>query len=767
MLFLNKTKNKILKKNSIINKKSLDLHFKNKGVFSVASKVLIRNMADLSLVYTPGVGAVSSFLAEHKNKTGVYTMKGNSVAVISDGSAVLGLGNIGPEGALPVMEGKCLLFKKFANIDAVPIVLNTQDSEEIISVVRAIAPTFGGINLEDISAPRCFEIEERLRRELSIPVMHDDQHGTAIIILAGLSNALKVVKKKISDVKIVISGAGAAGTAIVKIIVQAGAKNILVVDRQGIIGRKRENLTSEKRKIALLTNLNNENGDIETAFLGADVFIGVSAPNLVTQGMIAKMNGKPIVFALANPIPEIMPDIALKAGAKVVATGRSDFPNQLNNALAFPGVFRGALDNGVRQITDEMKIRAAQAIAKLIPRPDRWHIVPKIFDKRLVKAVAGAIKLILIIFFFVLPVMTLAQTDGRSSPSETPIETPSSGSAGGTSDSVPTSAVSVPPQAVPARTGVPQSSVLPTQTPRPSPLPPSTGSTSSPQASFQPLPSISPVSSPVLSTSSGQTSTTIMAVLSVVVIGVLSYPASVFFRNRVKNKKREEGRCNSIKAMLDQKRKELEDFVRNWPEEKIKSITKEKIVSELKKDEDAKKVIETAESLKAKHDKLKETIEMLQKKYDLCMLELPNLKNSQYLSYLMGAEKIQDEELEKLSIKIEDKTSDGDRMLKITEEKLSQYIELVKNKLTDGFWNEVVGSKEIIFIFKFKDGIVKEYKLSPENEQDIDKLCAEFNNETPDKTANVYRYISDNKFYHDFMMEHYRNLINRNESPHN
>jgi len=382
----------ILKKNSAINKKSLDLHLKNKGVFSVASKVPIKNMSDLSLVYTPGVGAVSSFIAQHRNKADAYTMKGNSVAVISDGSAVLGLGNIGPEGALPVMEGKCLIFKKFADIDAIPIVLNTQDLEEIIKIVKGIAPTFGGINLEDISAPRCFEIEERLNRELSIPVMHDDQHGTAIVILAGLLNALKVVKKKISDVKIVISGAGAAGTAIVKIIVKAGAKNVLVVDRQGIINKKRENLTSEKTKIALLTNPNNEQGDINDAFLKADVFIGVSAPNLVTRNMISKMNSNPVIFALANPVPEIMPEIALRAGACVVATGRSDYPNQLNNALAFPGVFRGALDNKVRQITEEMKINAAHAIAKLIHRPDKWHIVPGIFDKRLVNAVARAIK---------------------------------------------------------------------------------------------------------------------------------------------------------------------------------------------------------------------------------------------------------------------------------------------------------------------------------------------------------------------------------------
>ena len=377
---------------SLINKKSLELHLKHGGVFSVASKVPIKNMADLSLVYTPGVGAVSSFLATHKDKTRAYTMKGNSVAVVSDGSAVLGLGNIGPEAALPVMECKCLLFKKFANIDAVPIVLNTQNTEEIISIVKAISPTFGGINLEDISAPRCFEIEERLKKELSIPVMHDDQHGTAIIILAGFLNALKVVKKKMSEVKVVVSGAGAAGTAIVKIILEAGVKNVLVVDKQGIIYKERNGLTPEKQKLASITNHQNKQGKIEDAFLGADVFIGVSGPNLVTPEMIKAMNSNSIVFALANPIPEIMPDIAIKAGAKVVATGRSDFRNQLNNAQVFPGVFRGALDNKVLQITDAMKIKAAYEIAKLVPHPNKWHIVPKIFDKRLVSVISKVIK---------------------------------------------------------------------------------------------------------------------------------------------------------------------------------------------------------------------------------------------------------------------------------------------------------------------------------------------------------------------------------------
>ncbi len=375
-----------------INKKSLELHLKHGGVFSVAGKVPIKNMADLSVVYTPGVGEVSMLLTTHKDKARDYTMKGNSIAVISDGSSVLGLGNIGPEGALPVMEGKCLIFKKFADIDAVPIVLNTQDTEEIISAIKAIAPTFGGINLEDISAPRCFEIEERLKKELSIPVMHDDQHGTAIIVLAGLLNSLKVTGKKLAEVKIVVSGAGAAGTAIIKLLLLAGARHILAVDRQGIIHKEREGLSAEKQMLASITNLRNKQGNIETAFVGADVFIGVSGPNLVTSQMVSSMNRDSIVFALANPVPEIMPDIAEKAGAKIVATGRSDFPNQLNNAQVFPGVFRGALDNRVQHITYEMKLKAAHEIAKLVPRPDRWHIVPKIFDKRLVSVVARTIK---------------------------------------------------------------------------------------------------------------------------------------------------------------------------------------------------------------------------------------------------------------------------------------------------------------------------------------------------------------------------------------
>ena len=371
---------------------ALRLHKKAGGKFAVASKVPLRNADDLKLVYTPGVGAVSSFLVEHPQELRNYTMKGNSVAVVSDGSAVLGLGNIGPAGALPVMEGKCLLFKKFADIDAVPIVLATQDTDDIVKTVKAIAPAFGGINLEDIAAPRCFEIEARLKKELTIPVMHDDQHGTAIIVLAGLLNALKVVGKNLRNAKIVINGAGAAGTATAKILVMAGARNIFVCDRRGIIYRGRKGLGKYKSELTRLTNKKSEKGDLAYALRHADVFIGVSGPNLVTETMIRSMGREPIVFALANPIPEIMPDVAKRAGAKVIATGRSDFPNQLNNSLVFPGVFRGALDNKARAITEEMKLRAAYAVASLTPRPTPTKIVPGMFDKRLVKAVAAVIK---------------------------------------------------------------------------------------------------------------------------------------------------------------------------------------------------------------------------------------------------------------------------------------------------------------------------------------------------------------------------------------
>ena len=371
--------------------KSLKLHKKLKGKISITSKTPVRDMKDLSLVYTPGVGAVSSFLAKHKERVGEYTMQGNTVAIVSDGSAVLGLGNIGPEAALPVMEGKALLFKQFANIDAVPIVLNTQDVDEIVSVVRAISPGFAGVNLEDISAPRCFEIEARLKKELPIPVMHDDQHGTAVVILAGLINALKVAKKGMGSIKLVISGAGAAGTALANLLKQAGVGDVLVVDSKGILSKSRKDLSFVKKDLTKKTNKSNISGSLSDALLGADVFVGVSVPNILKAHMVKKMAKDPIIFALSNPVPEIMPDTALLAGAFIVATGRSDFPNQLNNALAFPGIFRGALDHKVENITDEMKLRAAYAIARLVSKPTRTNIVPTIFDKRLVKSISRSI----------------------------------------------------------------------------------------------------------------------------------------------------------------------------------------------------------------------------------------------------------------------------------------------------------------------------------------------------------------------------------------
>lgn len=370
---------------------SLKLHKKLHGKFSIKSKVSIQGRDDLSLAYTPGVGAVSSYLAEHKDEVRDYTIKGNSVAVISDGSAVLGLGNIGPEGALPVMEGKAILFKEFADIDAYPIVLATQDTEEIIAAVKAIAPTFGGINLEDIAAPKCFEIEERLKKELNIPVVHDDQWGTSVVVLAGLINALKLTDRELSTTKIVITGAGAAGTAIVKILNASGAKNILAVDRNGIIFAGRSGNSPEKDALAKITNPDRQEGTLGESFKQADVFIGVSQAGIVTEAMVRSMNHNSIIMALANPVPEIMPGLAKKAGAAIVSTGRSDFPNQVNNALVFPGLFRGALDKRVTQITMEMLIDAAHALAKLVPVPTTEKIIPSIFDKGVAQAIAAAI----------------------------------------------------------------------------------------------------------------------------------------------------------------------------------------------------------------------------------------------------------------------------------------------------------------------------------------------------------------------------------------
>lgn len=381
-----------VQKKQDIGKESLALHKKLRGKVSIVPKISVKNKQDLSLVYTPGVGAVSSYVALHKDKMAEYTMKGNTVAVISDGSAVLGLGNIGPEGALPVMEGKAMLFRALAGIDAFPIVLATQDTEEIIQTVKNIAPVFGGINLEDIAAPRCFEIERRLQEELSIPVLHDDQHGTALVVLAGLINAFRVVKKSPKKSRIVISGAGAAGTAIAELLLLFGVGDVLMLDSQGIIHSKRADLSPEKASLAQKTNRKQRAGGLNEALVGADVFIGVSRGNTVTEEHIQSMAERSIVFALANPIPEIMPEQAKQAGAFVVATGRSDFANQINNSLGFPGIFRGALDHRVKKITDAMLIRAAKNLAALVKKPHRECIVPNTFDKQVVAAVARAIR---------------------------------------------------------------------------------------------------------------------------------------------------------------------------------------------------------------------------------------------------------------------------------------------------------------------------------------------------------------------------------------
>ena len=373
-------------------KKALALHKKLGGKIRIEPATKVKNRADLSLVYTPGVAAVSMHVAKNKKDARIYTMKGRTVAVISDGSAVLGLGNIGALGALPVMEGKCALFKTFAGVDAVPIVLDTQDPEKIVETVLAIAPAFGGINLEDIAAPKCFDIERKVIEALDIPVMHDDQHGTAVVVLAGLLNALKVVKKKIASAKIVITGAGAAGTATAYLLRKAGARNVLLLDSKGIIGIHRNDLTRHKTELAGFTNPHDIQGNLQTALRSADVLIGVSGPGLATAADIKLMNKDAIVFALANPTPEIMPDAAKKGGAMVIATGRSDFPNQVNNSLAFPGMFRGALDNRVRTITDDMKLKAAHAIAGLIKKPMANKILPDMFDKRVAPAVAKVIR---------------------------------------------------------------------------------------------------------------------------------------------------------------------------------------------------------------------------------------------------------------------------------------------------------------------------------------------------------------------------------------
>ena len=376
------------------NEKALLMHEKWNGKLETVSKTPVKTREDLAIAYTPGVAEPCKVIAQDKEAAYKYTMKANTVAVVSDGSAVLGLGNIGPYAAMPVMEGKAVLFKEFGNVNAVPICLDTQDTEEIIKAVTYLAPGFGGINLEDISAPRCFEIEERLKEILDIPVFHDDQHGTAIVVLAGVINALKVVGKKKEDCRIVVNGAGSAGVAITKLLLTYGFPNIIMCDKAGIVSKDTEGLNWMQKKMTEVTNLNNETGSLADALKGADIFIGVSAPNIVTPEMVASMNHDSILFAMANPVPEIMPDVAKAAGARVVGTGRSDFPNQVNNVVAFPGIFKGALEGRATQITEEMKLAAAEAIAGLVPadKLSDDNIMPEAFDPQVAEVVANAVK---------------------------------------------------------------------------------------------------------------------------------------------------------------------------------------------------------------------------------------------------------------------------------------------------------------------------------------------------------------------------------------
>ncbi|MFA5986129.1 MAG: NADP-dependent malic enzyme [Parcubacteria group bacterium] len=375
-----------------IYQESIALHKKAHGKISLSLKVDLNTKNDLSLAYSPGVAGVSRAISEDATMARELTIKGNTVAVISDGSAILGLGNLGAYAAIPVMEGKAALFKRFANVDAFPICLTTQDTEEIIETIKRIAPVFGGINLEDFSSPRCFEIEERLRKELDIPVMHDDQHGTAVVVLAGIINAVKIRGGKKEELKVVINGVGAAGIAITNILLQWGVTDIILSDSKGIVTADRENLNDVKRMMAGKTNPRKVSGMMEDALVGADMFIGVSVGHLLTAEHIALMAKDPIIFALANPEPEIMPDIAKKAGALIVATGRSDFPNQVNNVLAFPGIFRGALDHHIAQFTEDMFINAAYAIAACVEKPFVDMVIPDPFDARVAQAVAAVIK---------------------------------------------------------------------------------------------------------------------------------------------------------------------------------------------------------------------------------------------------------------------------------------------------------------------------------------------------------------------------------------
>lgn len=374
--------------------KSRKLHEEWNGKLETVSKMPVRTREDLSLAYTPGVAEPCRVIAENREAAYAYTWKGNTIAIVSDGSAVLGLGNIGPHAAMPVMEGKAVLFKEFGGVNAVPICLDTQDTEEIIKAVTYLAPGFGGINLEDISAPRCFEIEERLKQILDIPVFHDDQHGTAIVVLAGVINALKIVKKQAADCKVVINGAGSAGIAIAKLLLKYGFTNIILCDRSGILSKASTGLNRMKQKMVEITNPAQETGTLADAMRGADIFIGVSSPGIVTPDMVKSMNADAVLFAMANPVPEIMPGPAKEAGAKIVGTGRSDFPNQINNVVAFPGIFKGALEGRARQITEEMKLAAAEAIASLVPEEklNEDYIMPEAFDPSVAEVVAQAVK---------------------------------------------------------------------------------------------------------------------------------------------------------------------------------------------------------------------------------------------------------------------------------------------------------------------------------------------------------------------------------------
>ena len=373
---------------------AIKAHREWNGKIDTVAKSKVKSREDLSIAYTPGVAAPCRIIAENKEEAYNYTLKANTVAVVSDGSAVLGLGNIGPEAAMPVMEGKCVLFKEFGNVNAFPICLNTQDPDEIVQIVKALEPTFGGINLEDISSPRCFEIEERLKKEMNIPVFHDDQHGTAIVVLSGIINGLRLTGKKKEDCKVVVNGTGAAGTAIAKLLLTYGFENMLLCDKLGIINSEYPNLTWMQEEMRKVTNKNDEKGTLADALKGADIFVGVSAPNIVTEEMVRGMNKDAILFPMANPTPEIMPDVAKKAGARIVGTGRSDFPNQVNNVIAFPGIFKGALEGRATQITEKMKLAAAEAIASLVSDEELNDdfIMPEAFDPRVADVVANAVK---------------------------------------------------------------------------------------------------------------------------------------------------------------------------------------------------------------------------------------------------------------------------------------------------------------------------------------------------------------------------------------